>query len=105
MILFMLFVCGITAHKLVKIHLVTVKIRPLHAGISYLASDLYTAAANAVENAHLVGNACYGVYNVAKQAEKDCIKKYIKVFGSEGKAWTKEKEAFVAVETTNVEKA
>lgn len=69
-----------------------------------IANDLYTAATRGIEEAHMIGNGTYEVYNVAKQSEKDLIKKYIKLFGSEGKAWTKERGGLGVVATTNVEK-
>ncbi|MCI8294017.1 MAG: class II fructose-bisphosphate aldolase [Hespellia sp.] len=69
-----------------------------------IANDLFKAATIGIEEAKLSGNGYYTVYDVAKQSEKDTIKKYLEIFGTKGKAWKVERAAKKAVETTNIEK-
>lgn len=69
-----------------------------------LACDLFKAACVGIEEAGLTGNRYYNVYEVAKQSEKNYIKKMLKLFGAEGKAWKAERQAKEHVITSNEEK-
>lgn len=65
-----------------------------------IANDLCQAAAKALKAADLEGQAAYGVWNVAREGAKELLKKMIKIYGSDGKAWTPVSKGLGAKATT-----
>lgn len=65
-----------------------------------IANDLCQAAAKALKAADLEGQAAYGVYNVAREGAKELLKKMIKIYGSDGKAWNPVNKGLGAKATT-----
>ena len=69
-----------------------------------LCTDLFIAATEGIVKANLTGNDCKKVYNIAKQSEKELIKKYLELFGAKDKAWEVKRQIKKRVNTSNDEK-
>lgn len=69
-----------------------------------LCTDLFIAATEGIVKSNLTGNDCKKVYNIAKQSEKELIKKYIELFGAKDKAWEVKRLIKKRVNTSNDEK-
>lgn len=69
-----------------------------------IANDLCKAAANALQNTDLSGQAAYSVWTVGREGAKEKLKEMIRVYGSEGKSWSMPKKGLIKKAVTLEEK-